>query len=526
MKRALALNENVRAATRYGAAVLACLLLVAPLAAQAPAPKPLLWGADKEGGKPYVFLDNDDPTKLVGFEVDLAAALAEELHRPIEFKQYEFDSLVPGLVRRDFDFAMNGLEKSPERAKLVRFSRPYYVYRQQLVVRADEERFTTFKGCLDRKGVFGTLDGTAAVKLLTELDAKQQSYQSPTEAYTDLALKRTDAVFMDAMIAQYYAGGDKRLKNAGRPTAKGYYAIAFRPEDDELAKQVDAALDRLMKNGKLRKIYRKWDIWNEAQEELMKGYVFEENDHERTAIPGSEPEFTSEAAQQATSNVSPFWVYLAMLGYGALVTVRVTVLSFLLAVTLGMPLALGRMYGPAWLRFLATQYVEIFRGVPVMLVLVFIYFGVPSLAELCGLSLGTSLLPEVAAVIGLGLNYAAYEAEVYRAGLGAIPAGQWEAAASLGMSRPLTFRRIILPQALRQLLPPMTNDLVALFKDTSVAGVIAVTELNKEYLTFARSDPAVVVVLGLVTAALYLIMSVPLGFLSRRLEQLWSEPAS
>jgi polar amino acid transport system substrate-binding protein len=90
----------------------------------------------------------------------------------------------------------------------------------------------------------------------------------------------------------------------------------------------------------------------------------------------------------------------------------------------------------------------------------------------------------------------------------------------------LTFRRIILPQALRQLLPPMTNDLVALFKDTSVASMIAVADLNKEYLTLARSDPSVVIVLGLATAALYLAMSVPLSYLSRRLERLWSEPAT
>ena len=115
---------------------------------------------------------------------------------------------------------------------------------------------------------------------------------------------------------------------------------------------------------------------------------------------------------------------------------------------------------------------------------------------------------------GLGLNYAAYEAEIYRAGIGAIPAGQWEAAASLGMSRPLTFRRIILPQAMRIILPPMTNDFVALFKDTSVVSVIAVVELTKEYQTLSKIEPQYVEI-GLVTAALYLIMSVPLGYLSR-----------
>jgi polar amino acid transport system substrate-binding protein len=500
--------------------------LVGPVAAEE-AGKPLLWGADLEGGMPYVFGDKDNP---IGFEKDLADALAQELHRPIVFKQYQFDQLLNGLIRGDFDFAMNGLEISPDRKKLVRFVRPYYVYHQRLTVRANEERFKTLLGCLNLPEVtVATLSGTAAERWLTQRREKNpgltvRGYESPTEAYGELARGRADAVLMDAMIAQYYADPVK-LKSAGRPTAKGHYGIAFRKEDNELADQVDAALGRLMENGKLRNIYRRWDLWNDAQEELMPGYLFEENDHERTAVPGSEPE-PEARSKETTEAGSAFWIYLKLLGDGAIVTVRLTVLSFLVAILLGMPLALARIYGPGWLRSLAILYVELFRGVPVMLILVFIYFGLPALAELTGLGIKLNLYPEVAAVIGLGLNYAAYEAEVYRAGLGAIPVGQWEAAASLGMGRSLTFRRIILPQALRQLLPPMTNDLVALFKDTSIASVIAVAELNKEYLTLARSDPSVVVVLGLVTAALYLMMSVPLGFLSRRLERLWSEPAT
>jgi len=101
-----------------------------------------------------------------------------------------------------------------------------------------------------------------------------------------------------------------------------------------------------------------------------------------------------------------------------------------------------------------------------------------------------------------------------------VPRGQWEAAASLGMSAPLTFRRIILPQAIRTILPPMTNDLVALFKDTSVVSTIAVVELSKMYLILTKSGGGYLEI-GLVTATLYLAMSVPLGYLSRHLEQRW-----
>src|SRR5579862_4939705 len=174
---------------------LAVALFQSPLDAQEP-PKPLLWGADEEGGMPYVFKDNK--LNRVGFEVDLAAALARELKRPIEFKQYPFDNLVPGLLKKDIDLAMNGLEITPERQQQVRFSKPYYVYRQQLVVRKDEDRFTTLKGCKELGGVVGTMDATASERLLDELKIAKRSYPSPTEAYSDLKIPgRLDAVLLD-----------------------------------------------------------------------------------------------------------------------------------------------------------------------------------------------------------------------------------------------------------------------------------------------------------------------------------------
>ena len=116
------------------------------------------------------------------------------------------------------------------------------------------------------------------------------------------------------------------------------------------------------------------------------------------------------------------------------------------------------------------------------------------------------------------MNYAAYEAEIYRAGLQAIPRGQMEAALSLGMSRGLALRRIIIPQAVRVMIPPVTNDFIALFKDTAVCSVITVVELSKEYYIHAQSTGAVVE-LGIVTAIFYLAMSYPLTLLVRTLEE-------
>jgi len=122
------------------------------------------------------------------------------------------------------------------------------------------------------------------------------------------------------------------------------------------------------------------------------------------------------------------------------------------------------------------------------------------------------------ALVGLGLNYAAYESQVYRAALSAIPRGQWEAAYSLGMSSILAFRRIILPQAFRIALPPMTNDFVSLFKDTSVAYAISVWELATAYRELANASGQFLL-LGVAVSLFYLAMSLPMAHLARRLEK-------
>ena len=151
-----------------------------------------------------------------------------------------------------------------------------------------------------------------------------------------------------------------------------------------------------------------------------------------------------------------------------------------------------------------TGYVELIRGTPLMLQLFVLFYLV-------------KLPPWVAGIGGLAMNYSAYEAEIYRAGLNAIPGGQMEAALALGMSRGLALRRVIVPQAVRIVIPPVTNDFIALFKDTSVCSVITLIELTKEYSILANSTGGTIE-FALAAAILYMFMSVPLSWFSR-----WSE---
>jgi polar amino acid transport system substrate-binding protein len=168
-----------------------------------------------------------------------------------------------------------------------------------------------------------------------------------------------------------------------------------------------------------------------------------------------------------------------------------------------------RVFGNRAAAAAAATYVEIFRGTPVLLQLYVLYFALAPVLRLGALE---------AAVLGLGLNYAAYEAEIYRGALLALPRGQTEAAHSLGMSRWQTLRHVLVPQALRMALPAMTNDFVALLKDSSVVSVITVVELTKR-MTISAVDLNDWIVPGVACAALYFAMSFPLAHLARVLER-------
>ncbi len=470
--------------------------------------RPLLWGADEEGGAPYIYKEDGE---YVGFEVDIARALERKLGRKVEFKQYPFKELVKGLQRGDIDFAMNGLEVTKDRAAQVRFSRPYYFYRLQLVTRKGDERLKSVKDLEgNSKLKVGTLENTAAARLLERLGVTLKTYDDQVNPYKDLAQKQLDAVLLDLPIALYVVQKNdelnKVLQFTGPPVEPGQYAIAFRKDNEALAKEVDAALGRVIRSGELERILKGWDLWNDDQQSLQ----------------GEQHEVGGEA-----SGPGDFREYLALLGSGALLTVCLSVVSMALAMLLGLIIALVRLYGPAPLRGLAIVYVEFFRGIPVLFLLYFLYFGLPELGQHYQLSWSLKMSPLTAAVVGFAINYAAYESEIYRAGIASIPAGQWEAAASLGMGPALTFRRIILPQALRVILPPTTNDFVALFKETSVASVIVVAELMKQYqflVNNPKNYPNYLEIAGL-TALLYLVMSVPLGHLSRYLEKRWEAAA-
>lgn len=186
----------------------------------------------------------------------------------------------------------------------------------------------------------------------------------------------------------------------------------------------------------------------------------------------------------------------------ALQTLRMTALAYLVAVVAGLALALGEMSPRRWLARACRIYIEFIRGTPTLVQLFLVYFGLPAF--------GIVLPGFAAAVVTLGLHYAAYMSETYRAGIAAIDRGQGEAAAAVGMTPAESMRHIVLPQAIRVILPPMGNSLVSLLKDTSVASLIAAPELmmRADDLTSEYYMPMQVYLLA---AAMYFVMAFPLS---------------
>lgn len=468
--------------------ILALLLLVSLASPALAAEAPLRWGVDLQGGAPYAFADPRDPSRVIGFEAEMAQALSRHLHRPMVRVQTNWESLIPTLDRGGIDFAMNGIELTPEHERAARFTRPYYVYQEQIVVRKGETRIHRLE---DLRGMrVGTLTASEAERMLERLGGVDiERYEDMYAIYQDLVFGRIDAVFLDRPIAVYYARGNPKLAFVEPPVGEGLYAIAVRPADRALAEQLDAALHAMLRDGEQQRILAHWGLYNPAQVRLF-GW--------RTTD-----------APLAAAKAPVIWSFLPYLLAGARLTVILSVLAMALAMALGLVLAVARLYGPWPLRALTSAYIELFRGTPLLIQLYLLYYGLPRL--------GVRLDAFVAGVLGLGLNYAAYEAETARAGILAVPHGQTEASLSLGFTRLQMLRYVILPQAIRVALPPVTNDFIALFKDSSLVSVITLVELTKAYgmLASATYD---YMGLGLLTAGLYFAMSYPASRFARWVE--------
>jgi polar amino acid transport system substrate-binding protein len=488
------------------------LLASASIARPGAQPRELRWAGDPEGGAPFVEADPNDPSKVEGFDVEIAHLIAAAVGRTPRFVFVSFASIDQSVERGDAEVGLSGIEDTPARRAAMATTIPYYEFKEVLAVRdADAGRLRTLADLAGRR--VATLGGTIAYEILLKAQQKYGiepvSYDDDVHPYTDLLIGRVDGVLLDNVLADRRRRTMTGITVQPQSVAVSHYVGVFSPRDAPLRDAANEALRKAMRDGTLERIFRKWNVWNDDQPKLYARLLAGEAVPAISGLP-DDLDVTPGTRWEAIRR------YVPSLIRAAGITLALSCLAMAGAVALGVVIATGRVYGPPIVRLALTGYVELMRGTPILLQLFVIYYGLAAAIRLPAF---------VAAILGLALNYAAYESEIYRSALQAIPAGQLEAARTLGLSERQVLTLVRGPQALRLALAPMTNDFVALLKDSALVSVLTVVELTKQTQIFAANIGSWVVP-GALCAALYLALSLPLAAAARKLEARWSAPAS
>jgi polar amino acid transport system substrate-binding protein len=483
--------------------------LLATVATHAQQPE-LKWAGDPEGGAPFVEADPADPTKVSGFDVEIAELIARGLRRTPRFLFVPYSSIDQAIDRGTAEIGLSGMEDTPARRAVMATTIPYYAFREVLAVRdADAGRIRTLADLKGRR--VGTLGGTIAYEILLRAGQKYRleavSYDDDVHPYSDLLIGRLDAVVLDNVLAERRQRTMHGFTVQPQAIAYSHYVGVLAARNASMRDAINEVLRGAMRDGTLERILRKWQVWNDDQPKLF-AHVLAGDPIPAVVGFDTGDNVTTVSQWEAARR------YLPALLRASGVTIVLSCLAMALAVAFGVVIATGRVYGDRLTRIVLTGFVELIRGTPILLQLFVLYYGIAAAIRLPAF---------LAALIGLAINYAAYESEIYRSALEAISTGQLEAARTLGLNERQVLTLVRAPQAFRLALAPMTNDFVAMLKDSSLVSVLTVLELTKETQIFATNLGSWVVP-GTMCAALYLAMSLPLAALARRMEAKWKKP--
>jgi His/Glu/Gln/Arg/opine family amino acid ABC transporter permease subunit len=362
------------------------------------------------------------------------------------------------------------------------FSEPYYDAGQSIAVPVDNETIKLFDDLSGKR--IGAQLGTTGEMLAKKIPGSTvRSFDNIGEAFRDMANGNLDAIINDKPVSQRIIMTRGKAKLVGPVLTTERYGIAMKKGEDRLKRAVDNALSELRESGAYTKLNEKW--------------------------------FGAPITLQAKKSLPALlWDILKYLLPAVPMTIFITISSFILAIFLGILAAVGRIARSRIVSNISKIYSDVIRGVPLIVQIFFIYFGLGSIFHLGEFWAG---------VAAIGICYGAYLAEIFRAGIQAIPRGQSEAALSLGMSRWQVDRFVILPQAIRLVIPPVANEFIACLKDSSLVSIIGLRELTRagrEYLSWSYIDFATWLMVGL----LYLILTLALARFSRLVENRYSIP--
>ncbi len=418
--------------------------------------------------------------ELVGFDVDISRAIGRRLGRKVEFVTTEWDGILAGLLAEKYDAVIGSMAVTPERAKQVIFSRPYYISGAQLFIRReDREKIKTIADCRGLNVGVGL--GETYERFLRENypAINAVSYKGTVDIFQDMLNRRLAGFVTDRLVGLYQVDrGDLPFIPAGPLLYQEKMAIPVIRERAKLAGEINRALAGMETDGSLQQIRRKW-FGPEAGRE-----------------GGGEAILTATAAE------------MLLKGFG--VTLLVAGSSILLGFILAIPGGWILNNRPPLIYHLVRSFNDFIRGTPLLIQLFFVYFGAPQL--------GLVLSPIQAAIFTLTVNTSAYMAEVVRSGLMAVGPGQRKAGIALGLSGLQVFRFVVWPQAFRIALPPLMNTVVALIKDTALIAMISVGEVIREAqsLISVTYDP---MKYYFIVAVMFFLVTFPLMKLAGKIEK-------
>lgn len=420
------------------------------------------------GYPPYEFTTKKNgKTQYVGFEMSLARQLAKDLGVKVQIKNMDFDSLSVALESHKVDVAIAGINITPERKKSVDFSKTYYKGTKYFLInKSDKSKYKTYQ---DFKGkTVGTENGAMEYSLIKKYipNVKEKGLSKWSSLVIALQSHKLDGVLMDSATAQAFAQANPDLYafNSHIKFKTAGVAIAF-PKG---ATSLEAAANKTVDKVNREKLIQK--KWLPQAAKLMK-------------------------SSNKQNTIASYWSFFAKgVGYTLLITIISVIFGFLL----GILFALMRLSGSKILHSIAICYIEFIRGTPMLVQIMFVYFGIGAIIQ--------SMPALVAGIIAVSINSGAYVAEIIRSGIQSLPIGQTEAARSLGMTKKQTFHYVIMPQALKNIWPALGNEFITLLKDSSLVSTIGVAELMYE-TQLVQSDTYKGVLPLFITMLIYFVLT-------------------
>jgi cystine transport system substrate-binding protein len=407
-----------------------------------------------EGTYPPFSFHDPRIQELTGYDIEVIKAIAGKAGWKLEFVETQWDAIFPALDAKRIDVIANQVSVNDERKAKYGLSSTY-TYSHGVIVRRKGD--DSIKTLADLKGkTTAQATTTTWAKVARDAGANVEAVEGFAQAAALLTQGRVDAIVNDNIaVLDYLAStGSKDLEIAGNAGNEASdQALAFRKSDEALLAKANQAITELKADGTLSGISQKY----------FKADVSKPD--------GGSADLSGGRGHRSTWDVVGSTAWPMFIGL-VKVTIPLTVLSFAIGLVLALLVALARISAYKVLAGLARAFISIIRGTPLLLQLFIVFYGLPQI--------GLKFPPFTAAVIAFTLNVAGYAAEVVRSAILSVPKGQFEAASTIGLDYSRTLRRIILPQAARTAVPPLSNTLLSLLKDTSLGSVVLLTELFRE----------------------------------------------